>query len=580
MNELERAVSDLQRNREQWSAFTSAGNTVVLAPPGSGKTQLLTARAASDLRMNRDGPRGAACITMTNEAALEMSRRLSLFGVQARPNLFIGTVHSFALSRIIGPFASAAGEHALARSTLATDTEADRILSDLYLRMTSLKDEPFDNVKTKVNRVRQLMDLSGDTRLGEPQIATLAKQFSVKLRSVDRYDFTELIAWAVKLVESHPWLRRILSACFPLIYVDEYQDLAPGLDRIVRAITIDSRECPSQLFAVGDPDQSIYAFSGAHPELLHSLATNSRITTIKLKTNYRSGQAVIDAAIRILGKHRDIAGQSTGGSTHIHKAPGGVAQQSKTCVTLVQKALRSGTPPEEIAVLAPWNSDRQAAAEALRDAGVLCFSRAKRHWRSTPATVLVEQLAAWTLRPREPRMALGQLIDKLAVITGTAVRHRTRVEVTRLLLTSTAETPVIDFLHGLKTALSEGGRSKRALDDGFLDMVETYSASGPLCDDTLNELALLAHAPGHVLVATIHASKGLEFDHVIIVGLDEQVLPGWDADPMAWEEARRLFYVGITRARIIVDIVYTDSRWSNRKKICYPVKPSPLLCNL
>lgn len=576
MSPLADAIDALRANPEQWNAFTSTGSTVVLAPPGSGKTQLLTARAAFDLRANPTGPRGAACITMTNEAAMEMSRRLSLFGVQNRPNMFVGTVHSFALNRIVGPFAAAAGEDRLARSTLVSDAEAEGVLRTLYLQ-SSLRQEEFANVRTTVNRARQRLDLSGDPRLGGPAIADLARKFSAQLRSADQYDFTELIAWAVELVEEQAWVRRALSACFPRVYVDEYQDLAPGLNRIVRAITIDSPDRASELFAVGDPDQSIYAFSGAHPELLRSLAADSRTTTFRLRINYRSGQGVIDSAIRVLGEDRDVAGKSTGGVIHVHEARGGVRAQSGACVSLVQGALNAGTSPEEIAVLASWNSDREAAAAALRDAGVLCFSRAQLHWRSTPATVLVERLAAWALRRGEAKMDLGQLLDRLPVVSGARVNHRSRVEVTRLLVASTAETQVSEFLERLNAALTDNGRIKRALDDGLLGMVAAYSGGGPLSGATLAELALLAHAPGHVLVATIHVAKGLEFDHVIVAGLDEQVMPGWNADQASWDEARRLFYVAITRARSTVDIVFTDSRWSKRNHRPYPVKPSPLL---
>lgn len=579
MSELARAVEALRTNPEQWAAFTSAGDTVVVAPPGSGKTQLLTARVASDLRAKREGPRGAACITMTNEAALEMSRRLSLFGVQRQCNLFVGTVHSFALGRIIRPFASVAGEDRLVHSTLATDAQADRILQDLQQR-SSLRDEAFDNVKITVNRARQRMDFSGDPRLGGPRIASLARQFSAQLRSCHLYDFTELIAWAVELVEQRAWIRRALSACFPAIYVDEYQDLAPGLDRIVRAITIDSSVRLSELFAVGDPDQSIYAFSGAHPELLRSLAADPRTQTVSLKINYRSGQGVIDSAIRVLGEHREVAGQSTGGTIYVHEARGGVEAQSEACAALVKDVLLSGTPPEEIAVLASWNSDREAAAAALRRAGVRCFSRAKLYWRPTPATALVERLAAWALRRGAARMNLGQLLDRLPTITGTNVKHPACVQVTRLLLEATHETLVSEFLSKLISALTEDGRLSRPLDGGLLEMLAAYSDVGTLHGSTLSELALLAHAPGHVLVATIHTSKGLEFDHVIVVGLDEQVMPGWGADQADWDEARRLFYVAITRARVAVDIIFTDCRWSKRRNRAYPVRPSPLLRSL
>lgn len=576
MSRLAEAITELRTNPEQWVAFTAVGNIVVLAPPGSGKTQLLTARAASDLREQLVGPRGAACITMTNEAAWEMRRRLDTFGVQRRPNLFVGTVHSFALGRIVLPFAKAAGEELLAESSLVSDAEAEELLRDIYLGR-SFRNEDFANIRTNVMRVRQRMDFSGDLQFGGSRIADLAQEFSAELRTRRQYDFVELISWAVYLVEEHPWIRQTLSACFPRIYVDEYQDLAPGLDRIVRALTVGSTGSGSDLFAVGDPDQSIYAFSGAHPELLRSLSGDPRTVSVRLRRNYRSGQNVIDSGIRVLGEHRDVTGQSAGGSLKIHGATGGVPGQSELCVKLVQTALGRGVAPEEIAVLTSWKSDREEITGALRSAGVLCFSRAQLDWHSTPGTVLVERLAAWALRGESMTLSLSVLLDRLPAITGGPVSHKAKVEVVRLLFDSDETTRITDFLERLSVALAEDRGVRATRDDGFASMRSAYSETGPLSNHMLSNLALLAHAPDHVMVATIHASKGLEFDYVIVAGVDEQVMPGWNADESEWEEARRLLYVAITRARRGVDIVYTDTRWSKRKQKSYNVKRSPLL---
>src|SRR5829696_2253437 len=102
MNALSKAIEELAQNESQREAFNTDGDCVVLAPPGSGKTKLLTTKLASSLSSGRmHPPRGAACITMTNEAALELRRRLRGLGINAVPNLFIGTVHSFALACVV-----------------------------------------------------------------------------------------------------------------------------------------------------------------------------------------------------------------------------------------------------------------------------------------------------------------------------------------------------------------------------------------------------------------------------------------------------------------------------------------------
>ena len=105
MSALSEAIAELGTNDRQWEAFQTEGHCAVLAPPGSGKTKLLTTKLAHALVHDVvRAPRGAACITMTNEAALELRRRMRKLGVRQRPNFFVGTVHAFALSRIILPF--------------------------------------------------------------------------------------------------------------------------------------------------------------------------------------------------------------------------------------------------------------------------------------------------------------------------------------------------------------------------------------------------------------------------------------------------------------------------------------------
>lgn len=576
MTALSRVIDALRGNAEQWQAFTNQGHTVVLAPPGSGKTQLLSARAAVDLLGTSRGPRGAACITMTNEAALELSRRLWSMGVTRRPNLFIGTVHSFALRRIILPFARAAGDESLASSRVADDAEAKAILQELYLR-SPLKDESFSSVMLTVNRARQRMDLSGDPLLGGPKIAALGREFAETLRANQTLDFIELVACATELVEENAWVRQSLEACFPQLYVDEYQDLATGLDRIVRAMTVDSPAQDSTLFAVGDPDQSVYGFSGAHPQLLRALSADTRVSTVRLRVNYRSDQQVIDSALTALGSHREIAGEAPGGVLHVHTAPGGVEAQSKKCVELVRAAIDSGVSRGQIAVLASWNSDREAAGAALRAAGIPCHSRSRMEWRSSSATLVVERFAAWAANGAQSGLELGALLDALEELSSSPITHGGRVEALRVLTKAGPADPAAGFLKQLMAAAALGHEFTHAAPESSLEGMRVGLEAAGM---KVGELGDIAHSSDRVLVSTIHASKGLEFDHVVIVGLDEQAFPGWNVEKSQVEESRRLLYVAITRARHIVDIVHTDRRWSQRKNKFYSVNPSPFLRGL
>jgi DNA helicase-2/ATP-dependent DNA helicase PcrA len=313
MNALSEAIEELEGNDRQWDAFMADGHCAVLAPPGSGKTKLLTTKLAQTLAGDAvRRPRGAACVTMTNEAALQLRTRVRALGVPRRPNLFIGTVHGFALRRIIAPFAAPAGQEALAACRLASEQESREAFDAAFAR-SQFRPYERPEVKLTTQKARQRLDLSGNGLLGGQRIADFALDLQAELAARGVYDFIDLVRLAVDLVEQHEWVARALAASFPLIYVDEYQDLAPGLDRIVRGVALRA-DLDSVLFAVGDPDQAIYAFSGAHPRLLTSLAGEPGVTAVALERNYRCGQAIIDVSLRALGETRTVRGERDGGS--------------------------------------------------------------------------------------------------------------------------------------------------------------------------------------------------------------------------------------------------------------------------
>lgn len=581
MTALGEAIEELRTNDRQWEAFESQGHCAVLAPPGSGKTKLLTTKLAHALvRDIVKAPRGVACITMTNEAALELRRRLRALGVRRRPNLFIGTVHAFALSRIITPFAAAAGRHELAGSRFATDAEARESFDAAFSAMAFRSDERGE-VQATTAKARQRLDLSGDRMLGGEPIARMARRLQEELARRRVYDFPDLVRHAVELVEEEEWVARVLAATFPRVYVDEYQDLAPGLDRIVRGMTL-RPDLDSTLFAVGDPDQAIYAFSGAHPQLLRNLAREDDVLAISLERNYRCAQGIIDASLRALGEKREIRGERQGGSVTIHEASGGEAGQSMLALGLVEAAIAREVLYEQIAVIAPWGSDRDRSADALREAGIPVFARTDEHWRTTSLTMLLEAMASWATRRAAAGIDLPELLETFSAVVRGGRDHAVLRAVTRVLLDGDPAALAREFVEGIATAgLAAYSADPNMNEDAreLSRMRQALASDGNASVMTLDELGNRARAPGHVMASTIHGAKGLEFDVVIIVGADEGGLPGFSPTDEEVAEGRRKFYVSITRAREEVHLIYTDcriSRWGRT----YAVRPSPFIAEL
>ncbi|MBH0781878.1 UvrD-helicase domain-containing protein [Nocardia bovistercoris] len=576
MSAYEKAVAELAKNNKQWEAFESNGHCAVLAPPGSGKTKLLTTKLARHL-LSGDirSPQGVACITMTNDAAFELRRRLAGLGVHSQATIFIGTVHSFALGRIIRPFAKAAGNSHLAESRFATASESDEVFEEAFGRSTFL---PYERttVRTTANKVRQRLDYSGDIRLGGPRIAQLALEIDRILDERCLYEYSDVIRHAVNLVEDYDWVRRVLSASYSRIFVDEYQDLAPGLDRIVRGITL-GPETKSTLFAVGDPDQAIYGFSGARPELLRHLAIE--INSIQLERNYRSGTGIIATALKALGETRSVISDKPGGSVEIHPAPGGVVAQTRNVMKLVEDEASRGTAYDQIAVLSPWGADRDEIVKHLRSKGIPAFSRSDDDWKPAPVTILLESMAAWSVDSDANEVA-SRLRELDSVLRGRS-DHSIRRDVVQLMLEYPRSSSASEFVNRFcEITLGNVSTQPDTEDARELQRMRiALSSGGTAAHMTRAGLGARARTPGHVYVSTVHAAKGLEFDCVVLAGADNGGLPGFDPSDDEIAEARRKFYVTITRARERVYIVYTDVRISKRGKP-YPVTPSPFLYEL
>lgn len=569
MSRLARAVADLEANPQQWEAFTTQGHCVVLAPPGSGKTKLLTTRLAHDLSSGAIvPPRGAACITMTNEAAGELRRRLRELGVRAQPNLFVGTVHGFALSAIVSPFARASGRQRLARARLASDEQEQAAFRRAVEAQRGLQAN-LEGLPSTMGRVRRLGDYSGDLRLGGPAVADLARRYESELEAAGVYDFNDLMRHAVAMLREHAWLRGMLVATYPRLYVDEYQDLPPSLDELVRLLCLDETE-GATLFAVGDPDQAIYGFMGTRPELLHAVAALPDVTRVKLEINYRAGQDLVDASLQALGEPRTIRAVAAGGDIVLEPPANGPEDQRRRAVDLVRLAGLEGVPHEQIIVLTHSKHERDLLAQSLRAAGMPVYARTEEDYATTPLTASIEALARYTALEPPPARALGDLIDEWQAVVPEQLDHQQVTSLVGVLHRTGRADLARDFVEalvplGLRTVIADPGASHDARQ--LQRMRTALSADGALSGLTVAELGERARAPGRVMVATTHGAKGLEFDVVIACDCEERLLPHWKSirsdDPGQMREERRKFYVMLTRARRRVHFLW--SGWRPKK---------------
>jgi DNA helicase-2/ATP-dependent DNA helicase PcrA len=576
MSALRDSIEDLKKNRQQWKAFSAPEHCVVLAPPGSGKTKLLTTRLAYDLQSKIPRPHGAACITLTNAAADELRRRVDALGVEERATLFIGTVHSFTLNRIVIPFVGIVGRSDMVGLSIASEAQRDRAFSEAIEEVfPAASDARYVRSTIEINRQRLATD--EDWSRQSEAVREVARRYTNKLRTRGLYDFPDVIALAVEIVEQHPAIRRVLTAEYQHLYVDEYQDLAPGLDRLVRALCFDYR-ANSELFAVGDPDQAVYAFTGTRPELLAQLATEAAsqpgMRVVYLDYNYRCGAEIVRYANLMRSGRAAMTGDRPGGSVSALRCPGGYADQCRRVVDCVAAATTRGVPLHEIAVLCPTNDQCIEMATALRSARVPAFVRGS-EYRSGLATSFIEGCAAWATLGRESSgHRLKDLLYRWRALLGTRWSQRESVELTRKLLDCGAipDEPAYSFLAnlfslGLEKALDAPALRNEAAE---VDRMHHALTKGSLSHLSVHDLGDFARKKDRVEVTTMTSSKGLEFDVVLITGMDEESIPHYLSlhDSAKIAEDRRKFYVSLTRARDEVRIFYSGfvlTKWGRRR---------------
>lgn len=621
---VDELLDDLNANQRE-AVVTTSGPLLLLAGAGSGKTRVLTRRLAYLVREELAKPEKILAVTFTNKAAKEMRDRVHVLlekQGEKKSGAWVITFHALCV-RILKQDGDLIG---IPNTWSIVDSEDSRALIRQVLRERSDNDEAPEarDVREAQQRISRYKNAHKKIQqITEPEIAAVWQAYEGKLAEVQGLDFDDLLTKTVEVLET-PEGKAKWCQKWDYILIDEVQDVNHVQDRIATLLAIYTRN----LCVVGDDQQSVYSFRGAEVEHIMEFQERWRdAKVIKLEQNYRSTPEILEAANAVI-KHNRVRLDKI--LRPVRKKGSPVTLRS--CPTMWDEAEAIGEDiekekldPESVAIVYRTNAQSRAFEEILSRRGIpyhvvggieflgraeiktaraylqlvlhprdrLAFRRAIENPRRGVGPAAQTALFAFA---SENKLNLLQAALQAQEITGVSTKARAA-------LVSFAETykeiaddgdKGISLQEVMKTLLSKGGyiaSLRRNKDEDALgnigeliSLLASYdSSSDPkkLTSDNIGwienakeflEYAALGDVSAEtregVALMTMHATKGLEFPRVYLVGLEEALFFRGDINSKVIEEGRRLIYVGMTRAqeKLIMSHCIERTQWGRSEQ--------------
>lgn len=639
----EALLEDLNPQQKE-AILHSKGPLLVLAGAGSGKTRVITHKFAYLVRKKKYRPTSILTVTFTNKAANEMKERIGKFVDSDIKSSWIGTFHSQCnkiLRKDIKPLGYKAD------FSIYDDDDQCNLIRHI-LRDFKIYEALYKGVASRISLLKaslispeQFLS-QGDGFSFDEKLGRVYLKYQDELKRYNALDFDDLIMQTVRLFEEHPAVKQKYQDMFPYVLVDEFQDTNKSQYRLLQLLAGHKNIC-----AVGDDDQSIYKFRGA--DVSNILSFNKDFPDakiIKLEQNYRSTQNILDVSGAVIAKnpHRKAktlwTDKGCGEKVFYCRLNTEEEEAKYTARTIKDLYLKDKYDYKDFAMLYRINLQARALEDALRAEGIpyhVVSGISFYHRREIKDILSYLRLVLnhddnLSLRRviNSPHRGIGastlSKIEQEAKKSSTSLYAAIKFMLKSDAVAASLKEKLRDFIKTID--LISAANYKSAADmlkdiaekTGYLDdieeerlqnIMELVSSSEALSvRDFAERVSLMAtrddesKKPG-VSLMTLHSAKGLEFPVVFLVGLEEGILPYFKAmdDPHEMYEERRLFYVGMTRAkemlcltgvkkrrlyskvqdqeptRFLQDIPKDCCHWTEKafkkpEAVCKPLKPS------
>ena len=587
-------LNENQRTAVSWNS----GPLLVLAGPGSGKTRVLTFRIARLLEEREDVT--ALALTFTNKAAAEMRERVEALLGERTSRARLHTFHSFAASIL-----RQHGSHLGLRpdfSLITQDQDQIAILNEIIAKLPDYETPLPTDRKNLLSLIERLFAESYDGYGDAPSLIRtpdwlphLFSGYCDTLLASNRLDFGSLLHFARRLLKEKSGVARVVRIGWTHVCVDEFQDTNKAQYDLLRLIAPDKQH---NLFVVGDDDQIIYQWNGASPERLAHLQRDYKMEVVQLPECYRCPAPIIALANRLIAHNRTrtpgrtpITSRSTANLNGNPVRYGAFASPEKEAAFIPMDIHARGLRGEECVVLGRSVKLIERAADALRDAGYEAYlARQKNDFESASVCVMVEALRlangrhdrdilrrlclAWKKLSGQT-LEVDDVVANAALVGGDFLRawiDAASTDTTGCATLTLIRSDLVDslaFLEIIDWFLNQGWQLWSEKDDQDAadevttwqnlhdEIVREYNHGNLTLNAYLQQMDLTSKTPrpgpNAVRCMTMHGAKGLEFKHVYLIGMAQEVLPSYYAlqngeRSKEVEEERRNCFVAITRA--------------------------------
>lgn len=584
------------------------GPMLVLAGPGSGKTLVITRRTKKLIEEYGVNPSEVLVITFTKAAATEMQQRFFKLMENHKPAVTFGTFHAVFFK--ILKYA-----YGLNGSNIIREEQKLQFLREIIGKLELELDDEADFISGIISEISlvkgEMMDLNHyySTNCSEDVFKKIYTSFEERLRRASLIDFDDMLVMTYELLEARADILSAWQKKYKYILIDEFQDINKIQYEIIRLLALPE----NNLFIVGDDDQSIYRFRGAKPEIMLNFQEDyADARKVLLDQNYRSTKSVVEAALRVIKNNEKrfekkiITNNPKGNPIDVSEFENSI-EENKKIVSMIHSYIEKGYQYKDMAILFRTNIGPRLLVEKLMEYNIPFRMKDSmpnifEHW-ITKNIISYIKIA----RGNRERGEFLQIINRPNRFISRTCFDQPQVSFTYLkeffkdkewmmeridkleydinFLKNLSPLAAINYIRkgiGYEEYLVEYAKFRRMNHEELIDILDELQESAKgfatydewfahmeeYKEELIKQSKEKAQDMNRVELSTLHSSKGLEYKIVFIIDVNEGIIPYQKAMlDEDIEEERRMFYVGMTRAKESLHIYHVKERYNKKLEV-------------